>query len=397
MSHLVKKISNMVPKFGVGSWVYTECGKKILDYSSGIGAISLGHAHPRVTKAIQDQAAQMTLIQHNCWNNPLENKFWQKMHWMNHDSDKWKMKFLTNSGSEAVEQTLKFFMKTSGRNKIVSVVNGFHGRTIKASSLSTSIIQSYFPKENSLIINLDDDYQIGPDVAAIIVEPIQGEGGINVIDIDKLLILRNKAKQVGAKFIVDEIQSGCGRTGSWYAHDSRLDPDALTFGKAVANGAQLAGILFKEKVEDPEYMGFFGGTYNGNALSLASAIETLNVIDNENLLSDVRQKGIYLKKELENIFGEENVFGKGFMLAFRPTNVSAYSFRGSLLHIENVLTLPAGGDTLVRVLPPFNTTPDEIDIFLQRVRRVSLYKMISMNDIAKILEVEKELKKFSVY
>lgn len=357
---MLKRYSNLVPKIAKGVWVTTECDKRVLDMTSGIGAVSLGHNNERVMNGMKQQMDRMIFSQQNCWNNPLLLPFihtLQQFYPFQHV-------FLTNSGSEAVDQTIKFFMKSQNKSKVVSITHGFHGRTIGASAISTSIAPSHMQQSFTQVYD-PDRIMFPEDTACVIFETLQGEGGVNEMEIHTVKNIMDYASRAGIPVIIDEVQSGSGRTGTWFHHERYgIKPDAVIFGKALANGMPLAGVLFKDR--QSFIPGMFGGTYNGNLLSLRSSIETMRIIREDRLIDRV--------KEIENrlregfiALGIESVKGRGAMVAFQTKYNSKLLQQRLLKH--NVLTLTAGNDKWIRLLPSYTIHDIELDFFIDALRK----------------------------
>ena len=372
MSHLIKSYSKLIPKYAHGSWVKTKCGRSILDMTSGIGALSLGHTHPEIVKALRYQLNRMAFSQQNCWKNPLASEFINEMNSLT--ISPWNGYFLTNSGSEAVDQTLKFYMKYQNRSKIISLKDGFHGRTIGASGVSTSIEQSHYPQSFSNIIDINQIENVDfadKSIACVIMETLQGEGGLRELPSDKIQHIREQTAHYEIPLVIDEVQSGSGRTGYWFHHEKyKFQPDAVIFGKALGNGMPIAGVLFKQRYEINDFIkkGFFGGTYNGNLLALKSSIECMKIVKKENLLEQNKINGEKIKQGLKSL-GIEKVYGNGLMLGFEVPNYPSPMLQEQLL-THNILVLTAGYDKLIRLLPSYVINDFEIHYFLEKLKRI---------------------------
>ena len=311
----IKKLFPTInPYYAKGSWVYTNT-KKYLDFTSGIGTLSTGHNHPRIIRSVKNQlnmyvhTPQQVFGNHNTM-NAFINKFLTIMPYNYLDTI-----FFVNSGSEATDNALKLAKGFTGRNNIIALTNGFHGRTVGALQVTSSntVCKSNMGINHSGVFFMDvntenslktifENYINPEEVAAVIVEPVQGEGGVISIKSNILQNLHKECKQHGILLIADEVQCGMGRTGTmWNIEQKKIKPDILTFGKGIGSGFPLAGVVSNNKIMNYLNDGFLGGTYGGNAVSLAAGIETMNIIKEEKLLDNTVFMGNYLKHKLLEI------------------------------------------------------------------------------------------------
>lgn len=365
MTTFLKRFSNLIPVRASGSWVFTKDNRWILDLTSGIGACSLGHSHPLIIHSLYKQSEKMIFSQQNCWENPLYTTFLNKMNALSKQT--WNTMFLTNSGSEAVDACLKFYMKLYNRPNILSICNGFHGRTFGASGISSSIEASYYPQKHCKVTDIRSmKGEIDDETAVVILETLQGEGGLQEQDYSIVREIHDECKERNVPFVIDEVQSGGGRTGKWFHHEyiHNICPDAVIFGKAIGNGMPLAGILFSSSFRNHKNIpyGMFGGTYNGNLLSLNTSITTMDIIRHENMMETNIRHGEMIKEGLKQL-GYLDIYGKGLMLGFRPKNMDAKQLQQKLIGL-NILVLTAGYDKLIRLLPSYIIEKEEIEYFL---------------------------------
>jgi 4-aminobutyrate aminotransferase len=407
------RYTDIVVDHGAGSWLTAVDGRRYLDYSSGIGVTSTGHAHPRVVAAIADQAGRLIHGQQNIvYHQPglglharlaglLPGGPWQA--------------FLSNSGAEAVEAAVKLARVATGRTAILSFRGGFHGRTAQTMALSTSrtLIRGDFePLPGSVYhATLPDCFRapggshapeactcdwerrlewlfaqvVEPSrVAAIIVEPVTGEGGYIVQPPDFLPRLREIATRHGILLVADEVQTGIGRTGRMFAVEhTGVQPDVLVFAKGIASGLPLSGILARPELLAAWRPGAHGGTYGGNAVACAAALATLDVIEDEGLLANARERGRQLLDGLRDLARSHpsmgDVRGLGLMVGVefvRPgvgdgldpaPETAAAVIRGALDRGLIVLSAGAWGQ-VVRLIPPLVTTAEEADHALAILR-----------------------------
>ena len=292
---------------GEGCYLYGVDGKKYLDFAMGIATASTGHCHPKVVKAIQDQAAKLI---HACAgvvyyepNIALAEKLAEITPFENAKT------FFTNSGSEAVEGALKLARYASKKPGLVSLKGGFHGRTLGALSLTTSKMkyqEGYAPllPETYTVETLQELDELvtvqKKAIAAFILEPIQGEGGYQPVPFDFMKELRAYCTKHNILLILDEIQSGMGRTGKWFACEhSGIKPDVLVLAKGIASGMPLGAIIAESSLMDHWTTGAHGGTYTGNPVSCAAALATIDVIAKE--LPTITERGESVMQKLHNI------------------------------------------------------------------------------------------------
>jgi 4-aminobutyrate aminotransferase len=400
------RYSDLIVDRGEGSWVVTEDGDRYLDYTCGIGVTNTGHAHPRVAAAIAEQAAKIIHAQQNI----LYHKPGLELHerlprsFPNAGPDDDIGLFLSNSGAEAIEAAVKLAKVATHRPSIVAFKGGFHGRTHGTMSLTSSAIKNrghYEPLLPSVyfapfpyalrcptgrtdadalawtLAQLDELFAtlvFPEDVAAFLVEPVLGEGGYVVPPDGFLPALRELADRHGILLIVDEVQSGYGRTGRFFATEwSGARPDIVVMAKGIASGMPLSGILASRELLGRWAPGGHGGTYGGNAVSCAAAVATLDVFEAEQLTARAETLGTRLLAGLrEAVAGNPHVAevrGRGLMvgiefadpetLAPRPDLAKA-TMTDALIHRLLLLSCGTWGQ-VVRVIPPLVTIEAEID------------------------------------
>ena len=380
-----KLYKGLVPVKGIGSWIIDINTHKYLDLTSGIGALSLGHNHPHVvTKVKQQLDSYIHMGQQIFDHHPILSECNTKL------LDIMPSKYLDsihylNSGSEAVDNAIKIARKHTGKTNIIAMNKGFHGRTIGALSLGSSSISYkqgsqpllpgiYFsPHKTKEAIDLILRHQSSPDdTAAIIIEPVQGEGGIYSLSNEFVSYLREICDTYNIMLIADEIQCGVGRTGTWWNIEQKgVDIDMLIFGKGVAGGFQLTGIASKSYIMDYLGVNYLGGTYGGNALSLAAACATLDVIKDEKLLENSTKQGDKLYKQLKDLKYIKTVRQYGLMIAIEFDSVIKMSHIITMLRHRGILVLLCGSESkYMRLLPPLNISDLEIEYFIQHLTDV---------------------------
>jgi 4-aminobutyrate aminotransferase len=400
------RYTDLVVERASGSWIETVDGERYLDYTCGIGVTNTGHAHPRVTAAIAEQAARGIHLQQNIVHHQpgLELHRRLPLRFPNPLPGTGYGLFLSNSGAEAVEAAVKLAKAVTHRPIVVAFRGGFHGRTHGAMALTSSNVKyrahfeplmggvHFAPYPYPLRMGgddaslattmaaLDDLFAtvVAPDdVAAFVVEPVLGEGGYVVPPDGFLPALRALADRHGILLAVDEVQSGYARTGRFFATEwTDATPDIVIMAKGIASGLPLSGILAARGLIDQLAPGAHGGTYGGNAVACAAALATLDVIDDERLAERAERIGVRmlagLRAAAEGRSSVADVRGRGLMLAIEfadgPSQTPRPDLAKGLLAeamARNLLILTCGTyGQVVRVIPPLVTTDDEADLAL---------------------------------
>lgn len=359
---------------GQGCFVYDNHGTEYLDFYGGHAVISIGHCHPRYVRTLTEQGSRLSFYS-NSVKNPLQQQLADRLGKISGYDD--YQLFLINSGAEANENALKLASFKTGKTKVIAFDHAFHGRTSGAVNVTDNPrikapINLGFPVSFVPLNNIDAVKRelAGGDVAAVIIEGISGVGGIHIPDDTFMRQLREETTRAGAVLILDEIQSGYGRSGRFFAHQhyGDLRPDLITVAKGIANGYPFAGVLVSPDFE-PVY-GQLGTTFGGNHLGCALACTVLDVIEEENLIENAASQGTYLLEKLRsmNIPGLYELRGRGLMIGIE-FNGPAKEIRSRLLFDEHVFTGAAGTNT-IRLLPPLCITREQCDLFLSRFRKV---------------------------
>ena len=394
---------------GEGAWLVTRADERYLDYTSGIGVVNTGHAHPRVAAAVATQAAKLLHGQQNIvYHEPglrLHARLAQLL-----PGGPWQT-FLSNSGTEAIEATVKLARAATGRSAIIAFRYGFHGRTAQSMALTTARAAYRSPFEplpgSTYVTDFPFCYRApggphSPDactcdweerlellfhqvvepqhVAAIIVEPVIGEGGYVVPPQTFLPRLREITREHGILLAADEIQTGFGRTGRLFAVEHvGVEPDILVMAKGIASGLPLSGFVARRELLDRWAPGQHGGTYGGNVVSCAAALATLDVIEEEGLVGNAAERGLQLLAGLRVLAGRHRAIGDtrglGLMAALELVKPSlgdgrvpdgALAKRVLAAALDRRLMLLSAGPygNVVRIIPPLVTSADEIDLAL---------------------------------
>ena len=362
---------------GKGSRLWDADGKEYIDLLAGIAVNNVGHCHPTVVKAIQDQAAQLMHIS-NFFVSPQQvalSELLVKISGLDRV-------FLTNSGAESVEGAIKIarrYAHKHGRGgKIISMHNSFHGRTLATIATGQEKYQQGFgpiptgfaqvPFNDLAAIEAAIDEQ----TAAVILEPIQGEGGVVPAEKAYLEGLRKLCDEKGVLLIFDEIQCGIGRTGNWFAKDHYgVQPDIMTLAKGLGGGAPIGAVLCNEKVASAIEFGDHGTTFGGNPLVAASAIATIEVINEEQLCKRASETSEWLQGKLAELIAKheelESVRGLGLMLGVKmKSEAKPYVLR----LLEEGIVANATAGNILRLVPALNISRDELNIFLEKLDEI---------------------------
>lgn len=370
--------ARMILDHGEGVWIYDRDGNKYLDFVAGIAVTSLGYNHPRLTAALRDQverlmhvsnlyysAEQIELVDTLCARSFADRVF------------------LCNSGTEAVESAIKLARRYQNvvvgkpeKYGIVSMLKSFHGRTMGA--LAATGQPKYHAGFEPMLPgfdyaeynNLEDvASKVGPNTAAVLIEPIQGEGGVNPADAEFLRGLRKLCDDNGALLIFDEIQTGVGRTGKFFAHEAAdVRPDIVTLAKGLGGGVPIGAMLSTEEIFQAFVKGSHGTTFGGNPLAARAALTVLEVLDEEELMANAAARGEQLREGLEALAERydviQSVRGRGLMMG-AICGDAAPAIVGECLK-QGLLINTAGGNTL-RFVPPMIVTEDDVKEALKRL------------------------------
>ncbi len=394
---------------GEGSWLVARDGTRYLDYTSGIGVTNTGHAHPRVVEAIREQAGKLLHGQQNIVYHEPGLRLYERLATML-PGGPWQA-FLANSGAEAVEAAVKLARVSTGRTPVIAFRYGFHGRTAQAMALTSAkhtyrsanepIVGSVYhadlpycyraPGSPHAPADCTCDWEaslellfhqlVDPDkVAAIVVEPVVGEGGYIVPPPTFLPRLRQISRQHGMLLVVDEVQTGFGRTGEMFAlQHSPVEPDIVIVAKGIASGLPLSGIVARRELMERWPPGTHGGTYGGNVVACAAALATIAVIEEEGLVANARERGAQLLAGVRELRARHPVIGDarglGLMVAMElvrpgegdgrvPNPVATRRVLAAALERRLLLISAGPYGNVVRIIPPLVTTAEEVDLAL---------------------------------
>lgn len=356
---------------GKGCRVWDEKGTEYLDLYGGHAVISIGHAHPHYVDKVSKQVAQLGFYS-NSVVNALQQELATRLGKASGYDD--YALFLVNSGAEANENALKLASFYNGRTRVISFNKAFHGRTSLAVEVTDNpkIIApinhnghvTYLPLNEIEAVKAELQKK---DVCAVMIEGIQGVGGIQIPDDTFMKQLREVCTETDTVLILDEIQSGYGRSGKFFAHQyAGIRPDMITVAKGIANGFPMSGVLISPKFT-PVY-GQLGTTFGGNHLGCAAALAVLDVIEEEQLVDNAAAVGAYLMQELKKIPQIKEVRGRGLMIGLEFAE-PIKELRSRLIYDEHVFT-GASGTNVLRLLPPLCLTKEEADLFLERLKKL---------------------------
>jgi acetylornithine/N-succinyldiaminopimelate aminotransferase len=364
---------------GEGAWVETTDGRRLLDFAGGVAVNSLGHAHPALVKALTDQAAKIWHVS-NLYRIPEQEAFAEKLTRESGFADK---AFFSNSGAEAVECAIKtarryhFVGGNSERYEIITFAGAFHGRTLAtlAATGNPKYQEGFGPAPQGFVqLPLGDikavEKAIGPATAAIMVEPIQGEGGIREVPVQFLRDLRALCDKHGLLLIFDEVQTGVGRTGKLFASQwSGVKPDIMPLAKGIAGGFPVGACLATAEAAKGMTPGTHGSTFGGNPLAMAVGKAAVDIIADPDFLESVRRKGLYLKQRLASVVDSHpglvaEVRGEGLLVGIRcikPVGDVVAALR------DHGMLAAGAGENVLRLLPPLNVTEAELDEAVSRL------------------------------
>ncbi len=359
------------PVRGRGSYVYTADGEAYLDLYGGHAVISIGHAHPTYVEALQRQIEQLGFYS-NSVENTLQQQLADRLGVLS-GYDDYRL-FLCNSGAEANENAIKLASFETGRERILAFGKAFHGRTSGAVAATDNpkIVAPFNRTEKVEFVALNDleatrEKLLTHQFAAVIIEGIQGVAGIHLPSDSFLRALRDLCTETGTQLILDEIQSGYGRSGRFFAHQySGIRPDLITMAKGMGNGFPIGGVLIAPHFT--AWKGMLGTTFGGNHLACAAAIAVLDVMREEQLIENAANVGDYLIEALKQIPQLKEVRGRGLMIGMEIEG-SAAELRKKLLFEHKIFTGGAGATT-VRLLPALNVRREQADQFIVALKQL---------------------------
>lgn len=368
---------NVYPLFDIepvkaeGSYVYDKNGQRYLDLYGGHAVISIGHSHPHYVANISSQLERIGFYS-NSVKNPLQKELAKKLGELS-EMDEYSL-FLCNSGAEANENALKLASFKTNKSKVISFKNAFHGRTSGAVAVTDNpkIIAPINRRDDVVMLPLNDLTAVEAelskgDVAAVIIEGIQGVGGIRIPDSSFLKGLRELCTKYKAFLILDEVQSGYGRSGKFFAFQhAGIKPDVVTTAKGMGNGFPIGGVLISPDFEAT--YGMLGTTFGGNHLACAAGIAVLDVIKSQKLIQNASDVGSYLMDELSKFDQIKEVRGLGLMIGIEFEQ-EITEIRKKLLFDKKIFT-GVSGKHIIRLLPPLNLKKENAQLFVQKFKEV---------------------------
>lgn len=368
----VYPIYNIALKKGKGCYVYDDQGNRYLDLYGGHAVISVGHNHPYFNSAVSRQLHQLPYYS-NSVKLPIQWKLANKLGRASHRND--YQLFLCNSGAEAIENAIKLASFHTGRKRIIAFENGFHGRTHGALAVTDNpkIRAAVNTSEHVLTLPFNDEAALKAafaankdSIAAVLIEPVQGLGGIHVATSGFLQLIERLCLQHGALFIADEVQSGCGRTGLFFAHQhARVNPHLIAVAKGMGNGFPIGGVLIHGDVKP--WHGMLGTTFGGSPLACAASIAVLDIIRDEKLKERATALGKRLMEGLIALPGIREVRGMGLMIG-AEFQFPVAKLRQDLLFRHHILTGSSKNPDVLRLLPPLTLKKKYADYFLERLQ-----------------------------
>ena len=364
------------PVAGRGSWLIDDAGEQWLDAYGGHAVSSTGHSHPAVVRAIAEQAARLLFYSSAV---PYPNREWLAERLVAQCPAPLSRAFFCNSGAEANENAMHLARKHTRRKPVVSLQGGWHGRTVACLAVTdgakyeAGALRAGMPLGRRISFNQLDGLEraINPTVAAVILEPVQGMAGARACDPAFLRRIRELCTEQGVVLIYDEVQCGVGRTGHFTAAESfAVVPDIITFAKGLASGMPIGAVVASDAVTATITTGDLGSTFGGGPVPCAAALATLDVIEDERLLANVRDVGAYITTAARRLGGAKvlDVQGRGLLLGLRLARPAAEVQRALFTH--RILTGTAGDPAILRLLPPLSFSRAEADLLLAALAEV---------------------------
>jgi acetylornithine aminotransferase len=365
----VYPLFNITPARALGSWLWDEDGTKYLDLYGGHAVISIGHSHPHYVTRLSEQLQKIAFYSNSVQNN-LQREFAGKLGEISGYAD--YQLFLCNSGAEANENALKLASFATGRKKVIAFRKAFHGRTSGAVAATDNpkIVSAFNAGHEIVFVPMDDvaafNSALDDQVAAVIIEGIQGVGGIRVPGDSFLKHVEKSCRAKGAILILDEIQSGYGRTGKFFAHQfSGVKPHLITTAKGMGNGFPIGGLFIHPDIKP--WHGMLGTTFGGNYLASVAGLAVLEVIEKEKLIENAARVGTYWMQQLGKVARITGLRGRGLMIGI-DLGEDLKHVRNNLLHKHHIFTGEAKPNT-IRLLPSLGVTMEEAGLFLNALNK----------------------------
>ena len=369
----VYPLYDITPVRAKGLELWDDRGQKYLDFYGGHAVISIGHGHPHYIKRIKDQLDRIGFYS-NSVQNPLQKELAQKLGTLS-GCDDYRL-FLCNSGAEANENALKLASFHNGRSRVIAFANSFHGRTSAAVAVTANPgINAPINRQQQVdFLPLNDFGAFERAIStrehcAVILEPIQGVGGLDGPSGEFLAFIAEQCRRNGSLLIADEVQSGYGRSGSFFAFQHHgVRPDIISMAKGMGNGFPVGGILIHPDIRASH--GLLGTTFGGNHLACAAALAVLEVMEGEDLVRNARTLGAYFRERAKEIPSIEKVKGMGLMIGLE-FDFEVAELRKKLIFGERMFTGNSKNKKLLRFLPALNITDQQIDLFFEALKRAT--------------------------
>lgn len=366
----VYPLYNVTPVSAKGSQVIDDKGQEYLDFYGGHAVISIGHSHPHYVRRIKEQLDKIAFYS-NAVQNPLQGELAEKLVQLSNCTD--YNLFLCNSGAEANENALKLASFYTSNSRVIAFNNGFHGRTSAAvAATDNAAINAPINKQQKVTFLAFNDIEAftteieKDDVCAVILEAVQGVGGLDEPTTEFYQNIEALCKKHNVVLIADEVQSGYGRTGEFFAYQHHnIKPDIVTIAKGMGNGFPVGGVLIQEKIKAS--YGMLGTTFGGNHLACVACLAVLEVIEQEDLIRNATKMNAYFLQKAATIPQIKKVKGRGLMLGLQ-FDFEVGELRKKLIYNQFVFTGGAKDKTLLRILPALNITTALIDVFFDALQ-----------------------------
>ncbi|WP_265131103.1 aspartate aminotransferase family protein [Chryseobacterium oranimense] len=370
----VYPLFNINPVKAQGSFLWDDKGEKYLDFYGGHAVISIGHNHPYYQNKLKDQLEKISFYS-NSVQNELQTELAEKLGKISGYED--YNLFLCNSGAEANENALKLASFHNGKNKVLYFSGSFHGRTSAAVSVTdnpkivapVNFSERFIKSEWNNIQQLEEIFEtLGSGISSVIIEGIQGVGGIMIPTAEFLSKIKELCEKYDTALILDEVQSGYGRSGYFFAHQEfGIEPDMITIAKGMGNGFPIGGVLIHPKFQASN--GLLGTTFGGNHLACAAAIAVLDVMKEENLTENAQKMGDYIEDEIKDFHHIKTIRRKGLMIGIELDQDCA-EVRKNLLYNHHIFTGNSNDKNVLRILPALNIGKEETDLFIGALKTV---------------------------
>ncbi|MCE4063681.1 aspartate aminotransferase family protein [Chryseobacterium gleum] len=370
----VYPLFNINPVKAQGSFLWDDKGEKYLDFYGGHAVISIGHNHPYYQNKLKDQLEKISFYS-NSVQNELQTELAEKLGKLSGYED--YNLFLCNSGAEANENALKLASFHNGKSKVLYFSGSFHGRTSAAVSVTdnpkivapVNFSERFIKSEWNDVQQLEETFEkFGNEISSVIIEGIQGVGGIMIPTPEFLSKIKELCEKYDAVLILDEVQSGYGRSGYFFAHQEfGVEADIITTAKGMGNGFPVGGVLIHPKFQASN--GLLGTTFGGNHLACAASIAVLDVMKDENLIENAQEMGEYIENEIKDLPHIKSIRRKGLMIGIELDR-DCSEIRKELLFDHHIFTGNSNDKSVLRILPALNIKKEETDLFINALKAV---------------------------